>query len=605
MTESTRLRRSARSSQASDHQDLHGDADEHALQDQLGNSGVQRLAAAGAQAKLAVGADDDALEREADAVADDVMGGQVAQPARAAEAPAVQRKGGGEAFDAGGDVAARIEGTGGGERLPDGIRSTMEAKTGASFDDVRVHDDPGAHELSASVGAHAFTHGKDIHFARGAYDPGSRAGQHLLAHELTHVVQQAGGQGEGVQRKAISAAPASVQRLVGTPSHVVKLAMRKKKMRGLMIKAPVQAEEEEEEAEEDDTTGTMTKALPKVIQEAKQEEHEEEEEEAEEDDSAGTMTKAPPPKVVEDAKEEDEEQEEAEEDDTCGTMTKAAEQSEEPEEEEEKDETGTLTGEKEKAPSSLFDEDDSAVEEREDELFEQRSDIARTGLDKLMKALHGPYAEHENIDGALSDAVALDEAFREAVEIWDLNGGAIVQRLDQELWAQGSSHDSHQDALRLKQRERALKVTAEVADQVCDAHLQTTIDRLLKVSKVQLGDVKTVNQEIGVRALAVFSDGGLSSEEKNQKSAEILRELDTSDQRVFERDAPTLRKILDGMMDDSRLSGELDTILDMSRLLSMTTRQLKGGADVEAYQNATRVIRMIAGMVDSLQKKLA
>lgn len=182
--------------------------------EQLGNQGVQRLAAAGVQAKLEVGGADDAYEQEADRVADEVMGGRVAPPARTADASAVQRTGGGEAFAADEDVSARIDGArGGGQALPDGVRSMMETKTGADFSAVRVHDDAQAHQLTAEVGAHAFTHGQDIHFARGAYDPSSREGQHLLAHELTHVVQQAGGQRDGVQRKAISAAPSSVQRL--------------------------------------------------------------------------------------------------------------------------------------------------------------------------------------------------------------------------------------------------------------------------------------------------------------------------------------------------------------------------------------------------------
>lgn len=185
------------------------------LHDAIGNSGVQRLATAGAQAKMEVGGADDAYEHEAEQVADEVMGGSVAQPARTSEgaAPDVQREGGGEAFSAGEQLGDELASGGGGQRLPDDMRATMEAKTGASLGDVRVHDDAGAHDRTASVGAHAFTHGTDIHFAQGAYDPGSKAGQHLLAHELTHVVQQRGGQTGDVQRKAISAAPASVQRM--------------------------------------------------------------------------------------------------------------------------------------------------------------------------------------------------------------------------------------------------------------------------------------------------------------------------------------------------------------------------------------------------------
>ncbi len=211
----SRLRRSSRqnAAPAAFADDAHDDRDV-GLQDAIGNSGVARLAAAGAQAKLEVGGADDAHEQEADQIADEVLGGPVAQPARdiSGGADGVQREGGGAAFTASADVGSRIEGATGGQTLPGDVQATMEAKTGASFEGVRVHDDAEAHATTAAVGAHAFTHGRDIHFAKGAYDPGSQAGKHLLAHELTHVVQQSGGQSPGVQRKAISAAPASVQR---------------------------------------------------------------------------------------------------------------------------------------------------------------------------------------------------------------------------------------------------------------------------------------------------------------------------------------------------------------------------------------------------------
>jgi hypothetical protein len=254
-----RLRRRVRPLPTLDRRDEDAvDGAAHPLQDRLGNAGVQRLAAAGAQAKLEVGAADDSLEREADAVADAIMGGQVAQPARATEAPAVQRAGGDHAFAADDDIGARIEGARGGDRLPDGVRSTMEAKTGAQLDDVRVHDDAEAHQLAGSVGAHAFTHGKDIHFARGAYDPGSRAGQHLLAHELTHVVQQAGGQRDGVQRMAISAAPGSVQRkgLFSLFAPLKQLFGKKKKKPLPDRVEPTAVETQEPERRIEDTPGS-------------------------------------------------------------------------------------------------------------------------------------------------------------------------------------------------------------------------------------------------------------------------------------------------------------------------------------------------------------
>ena len=79
--------------------------------------------------------------------------------------------------------------TGGGAALPDPVRQRMESSFGADFADVRVHQGGEA----AQLGAAAYTQGNDLHFAPGRYDPGSAAGQELLGHELTHVVQQRAG----------------------------------------------------------------------------------------------------------------------------------------------------------------------------------------------------------------------------------------------------------------------------------------------------------------------------------------------------------------------------------------------------------------------------
>jgi hypothetical protein len=62
---------------------------------------------------------------------------------------------------------------------------------------VRVHADGEADQVARSVQATAFTHGSDIYFSQGAYAPASASGQHLLAHELTHVVQQQSGASAG------------------------------------------------------------------------------------------------------------------------------------------------------------------------------------------------------------------------------------------------------------------------------------------------------------------------------------------------------------------------------------------------------------------------
>jgi hypothetical protein len=82
---------------------------------------------------------------------------------------------------------------GGGQALDSGVRRQMESAFGADFGGVRVHADSEAHALNESLNALAFATGRDIFFRRDTYDPGSKAGKELLAHELTHVVQQSGG----------------------------------------------------------------------------------------------------------------------------------------------------------------------------------------------------------------------------------------------------------------------------------------------------------------------------------------------------------------------------------------------------------------------------
>jgi hypothetical protein len=73
----------------------------------------------------------------------------------------------------------------------------MEDRLGADFSDVRVHTDALASDSAASVNAHAYTVGNNIVFQSGRFDPGSPTGQRMLAHELTHVVQQRSGPVDG------------------------------------------------------------------------------------------------------------------------------------------------------------------------------------------------------------------------------------------------------------------------------------------------------------------------------------------------------------------------------------------------------------------------
>jgi len=98
-----------------------------------------------------------------------------------------------DSFDAGEDVESGIASTrGSGQSLPDDTRGMMESKMGYDFSNVNVHTDSTSDALNRSVSAKAFTTGSDVYFSGGAYNPGSKDGQQLLAHELTHVVQQGG-----------------------------------------------------------------------------------------------------------------------------------------------------------------------------------------------------------------------------------------------------------------------------------------------------------------------------------------------------------------------------------------------------------------------------
>jgi hypothetical protein len=76
--------------------------------------------------------------------------------------------------------------------LPEAVRAEFEPKFGADFGTVRIHSNKNADALNRKVSAKAFTHGQDIYFKAGQYDPKSNKGKTLLAHELTHTLQQKG-----------------------------------------------------------------------------------------------------------------------------------------------------------------------------------------------------------------------------------------------------------------------------------------------------------------------------------------------------------------------------------------------------------------------------
>lgn len=207
----------------------------HRLQHTAGNAAVTSLlqvsqaAPPVLQRKLVVGAANDPLEREADRVAHQVLqtwssGKAGVRPEQVGGAPLRRLTGlrddSASASDAGPSVAQRLAARrGGGDALPPRLRGRMEASFGADFSAVRIHRDAEAAELSASLSARAFTHGGEIYFGAGAYDPASRSGQHVLAHELTHVLQQRSAIGRRVALSKTRPHPGGVQRMCGKPEH--------------------------------------------------------------------------------------------------------------------------------------------------------------------------------------------------------------------------------------------------------------------------------------------------------------------------------------------------------------------------------------------------
>jgi hypothetical protein len=78
---------------------------------------------------------------------------------------------------------------GGGNKMDDATRNEMEMGFGADFSQVNIHIGSQAVQMNKELGAQAFTHGNDIYFNEGKYNPYSNEGKHLLAHELTHTIQ--------------------------------------------------------------------------------------------------------------------------------------------------------------------------------------------------------------------------------------------------------------------------------------------------------------------------------------------------------------------------------------------------------------------------------
>ena len=105
-----------------------------------------------------------------------------------------QRSGGEKPFELDEETGSRInQERGGGHMLDETTQEKMGGAMDHDFRDVRIHTSPESDDLNRTLKSNAFTTGQDIFFREGTYNPNSSKGQDLIAHELTHVVQQSKG----------------------------------------------------------------------------------------------------------------------------------------------------------------------------------------------------------------------------------------------------------------------------------------------------------------------------------------------------------------------------------------------------------------------------
>jgi hypothetical protein len=195
-------------SRASDLQRAGGPEEEEPLQGKI--SGVQRAEGPEEEEMIQGRASD--LQRAEGPEEEEPLQGKISGVQRA-EGPedeeALQARGAGAPPEVDGDLENRINSArGAGHPLADATRATLEPRFGQDFSGVRVHTDGEAGRLSRELSAEAFTTGRDIFFGDGKYQPETSDGKELIAHELTHVVQQGGS--PAVRRQVLEAASLGV-----------------------------------------------------------------------------------------------------------------------------------------------------------------------------------------------------------------------------------------------------------------------------------------------------------------------------------------------------------------------------------------------------------
>ena len=176
-------------------------------------SGNKRL-----QTKLAIGASNHPLEQEADRVADQVLAASAYSAVHGAQ-PHIQRFTG-QASKGAGSVPPSVDRVlaSSGKPLEPALRQDMEQRFGHDFSNVQVHSGAAAEQSARDVSAHAYTVGRDIVFGTGQFTPATQEGRRLIAHELTHVVQQGSMENGSNTLRRVSIKPGSSKQRKDDPT---------------------------------------------------------------------------------------------------------------------------------------------------------------------------------------------------------------------------------------------------------------------------------------------------------------------------------------------------------------------------------------------------
>lgn len=153
---------------------------------------------------LEIGDPNDKYEQEADAVANKVVNGGIKHNSSSyteSNTSLMAKSENGTLLGTEQLQAKLNSSKGSGQSVDPATQNEMGSKMGADLNDVKIHTDTSAHEMSEGINAKAFTHGQDIYFKQGNYDTNSTEGKKLLAHELTHTQQQRDGVSRIIQKQ--------------------------------------------------------------------------------------------------------------------------------------------------------------------------------------------------------------------------------------------------------------------------------------------------------------------------------------------------------------------------------------------------------------------